>query len=86
MSELHSVAELETLILEVLREELLDLGDDFGAKSDLVEAGLSSLAAVQLLLAIEERTGIWVDESELTPENLGSVEALARCVQQHVGA
>ena len=63
MSESHSVADLETLILEVLREELLDVDDGFDAKSDLVEAGLSSLAAVQLLLAIEERTGIWVARS-----------------------
>lgn len=86
MGQSPGVAELESLILEVLREELLDVADDFDARSDLVEAGLSSLAAVQLLLAIEERTGIWVDESELTPENLESVEALARCVHQHVGA
>jgi acyl carrier protein len=85
VSETHSVAELEGLILEVLRDELLDVDERFDAKSDLVEAGLSSLAAVQLLLAIEERTGIWVDESELTPENLESVEALARCVHQRVG-
>lgn len=86
MGELHSVESLETLILEVLREELLDVADDFDAKSDLVAAGLTSMAAVQLLLAIEERTGIWVDESELTPENLASVEALARCVHGHVNA
>ena len=65
---------------------VLDVGDDFDAKSDLVAAGLSSLAAVQLLLAIEESTGVWVDESELTPENLQSVEALARCVHEYVGA
>jgi acyl carrier protein len=81
----YGVAEIEALILEVLRDELLDLPDDFDTKSDLMGAGLSSLAAVQLLLAIEERTGIWVDESELTPENLASVETLARCVHQHVG-
>lgn len=84
MSDHPSVEELQQLILEFLREELPDLGDGFDSKSDLVEAGLSSLAAVQLLLAIEERTGIWVDESELTPENLASAEALARCVHAHV--
>ena len=67
-------------------EELPDLGDAFDSRSDLVEAGLSSLAAVQMLLAIEERTGVWVDESELTPENLASAEALARCVHAHVVA
>jgi acyl carrier protein len=82
----HSIESLKELIVEFLREELSDLSDDFDTKSDLVEAGLSSLLAVQLLLAIEERTGIWVDESELTPENLASVEALARCVHGHVSS
>ncbi len=86
MPETHSVETLQSLILEFLQEELVDLGDCFDTKSDLVEAGLSSLVAVQLLLTIEERTGIWVDESELTPENLASVEALARCVHGHLDA
>lgn len=72
--------------MEFLREELPDAGDAFDSGSDLVEAGLTSMAAVQMLLAIEERTGVWVDESELTPENLASAEALARCVHGHVGA
>jgi len=81
-----SVEDLTQLILGFLREELPDAGPDFGAKSDLIEAGLSSLIAVQMLLAIEERTGIWVDESELTPENLASAEALARCVHAHLEA
>lgn len=81
-----TVDDLTQLIMEFLREELPDLGPDFDTRSDLVEAGLSSLAAVQMLLAIEERTGIWVDESELTPENLASAEALARCVHSHVEA
>ena len=48
--------------------------------SNLVEAGLDSLAVTQLLLALEESTGIWVDESLLTPENLASADALAACV------
>jgi acyl carrier protein len=85
LSQSPDVAELESLIIEVLRQEL-EVDERFDAKSDLVEAGLTSLVAVQLLLAIEERTGIWVDESELTPENLESAEALARCVHEHVAA
>lgn len=86
MSEPVSIEALQDLITEFLREELEGLSDGFDTKSDLVEAGLSSLLAVQLLLAIEERTGIWVDESELTPENLKSVEALALCVHGHLDA
>lgn len=75
-----NLEDLTALIFDVLREELLEAGDDFTPESNLVDAGLSSLAVVQLLLAVEERTGIWVDEAELTPENLESARALARCV------
>jgi acyl carrier protein len=79
-------ARLEQLILETLRDDLLELGPDFDRKSDLVAAGLDSLAVTQLLLAIEERTGLWVDESLLTPENLESVETLAALVHAELEA
>lgn len=80
-----SVEALETLIFEVLRGELLEVGDEFTPESNLVESGLSSLAVVQLLLAVEEQTGIWVDEAELTPENLATVKTLAACVHEQRG-
>ncbi|MBI3766873.1 MAG: acyl carrier protein [Deltaproteobacteria bacterium] len=66
--------------------ELLSLGADFSPQSDLVAAGLDSLAVTQLMLAIEDRTGIWVDESRLTPENLRSAETLAACVYEQMAA
>jgi acyl carrier protein len=66
--------------------ELVDLGPGFGPSSDLRAAGLDSLAITQLLLAIEERTGVWIDESRLTPENLASPATLAACIfDQMVG-
>jgi acyl carrier protein len=67
-------------IFEILRDEILEVDGSFTPASNLVEAGLDSLAVTQLLLALEESTGIWVDESLLTPENLASAEALAACV------
>ena len=76
---------LESLIFELLRTELLEVGDEFTPESNLVESGLSSLAVVQLLLAVEEQTGIWVDEAELTPENLSTVKTLASCVYEQRG-
>ena len=38
----------------------------------------------QLLLAIEEATGMWTDESLLTPENLETAETLAASIHDHV--
>jgi acyl carrier protein len=77
--------ELALLIHRILRDDLLEVSDDFTPKSNLIEAGLDSLAVTQLMLSIEESTGVWVDESLLTPENLASAEALAACVHEHVG-
>jgi acyl carrier protein len=67
-------------IFDLLRDEILEVDERFTRGSNLVEAGLDSLAVTQLLLALEESTGIWVDESLLTPENLASADALAACV------
>jgi acyl carrier protein len=75
---------LAELIHRILRDELLEVSEDFTPASDLIEAGLDSLAVTQLMLAIEENTGVWVDESLLTPENLASAETLAACVHEHV--
>ena len=75
--------ELVECVVESLRQ-LLSVGDDFGAQSDLGGAGLDSLAVTQLMLAIEDRTGIWVDESRLTPENLRSAETLAASVYEQM--
>ena len=72
-------------IFEILRDEILEVDASFTPRSSLVEAGLDSLAVTQLLLALEESTGVWVDESLLTPENLASTEALAACVAALAG-
>jgi acyl carrier protein len=67
-------------IFQILRDEILSVRGDFSPSSNLVDAGLDSLAVTQLMLSIEESTGIWVDESLLTPENLESAETLADLV------
>jgi len=75
---------LAELIHRILRDDLLSVGRDFTPRSNLIEAGLDSLAVTQLMLSIEETTGVWVDESLLTPENLASSETLAACVHEHL--
>jgi acyl carrier protein len=76
---------LAELIHRILRDDLLEVSADFTPASDLIAAGLDSLAVTQLMLSIEESTGVWVDESLLTPENLASSETLADCVHEHLG-
>jgi acyl carrier protein len=71
-------------VYRILREDLLSVGDEFTPSSSLIDAGLDSLAVTQLLLAIEESTGVWVDESLLTEETLASAESLAACVHAQI--
>ncbi|HEY2389272.1 MAG TPA: phosphopantetheine-binding protein [Candidatus Binatia bacterium] len=77
--------ELVACVVETLRR-LLQLGPDFTEQSDLIAAGIDSLAVTQLMLAIEDRTGIWIDESRLTPENLRSAVTLAACVYEQLAS
>jgi acyl carrier protein len=78
--------ELARRVVEILRDGLLHVGNEFDVKSNLVEAGLDSMAVTQLMLAIEECTGVWVDESQLTPENLESAESLAACIHAQLNS
>lgn len=71
-------------VIETMRV-LLGTGEDVTASSP-VAGTLDSLGITQLVLAIEEKTGVWVDESLLTPENLASVEAFAACVHGQLQA
>ncbi len=71
-------------VCEILREELLEVDDGFGPSSNLVESGLDSLAVTQLMLSLEESTGIWLDESLLTPEVLETADTLAACLLEEL--
>ena len=75
---------LTELIHRILRDDLLAPKAAFSPQSNLIESGLDSLAVTQLLLAIEEATGLWTDESLLTPENLETAETLAASIHAYV--
>src|SRR5262245_622907 len=73
--------ELTTELHRLVQRELR-LDDRFTAVSNLQQSGLDSLALTRLLLAVEERLGVWIDESLLTPDNLENVESLAAGVHE----
>jgi acyl carrier protein len=79
-----SLEELTTKVFGILRDEILTTESDFSAQSNLIDAGLDSLAVTQLMLSIEELTGVWLDESLLTPENLESAETLSALVHERI--
>jgi acyl carrier protein len=74
--------EIEQRIFDIVRHDILSVHESFTKESNLIEAGLDSLALTQLMLAIEENTGVWVDESLLTEETLTNVKTLSALVHQ----
>lgn len=68
---------LETQLLTLISERLLEVPRDFGVESDLFAHGLDSMAIMQFLLLIEEEFGISIPERELTRQNFGSVKSVA---------
>ena len=79
-----TIEDLTAKVFEILRDEILSAGSDFSARSNLIDAGLDSLAVTQLMLSIEESTGVWLDESLLIPENLESAETLAALIHERL--
>ena len=55
-------------------------GDPLAA--NLREAGLSSVAAVRLMLELEGAFGIAIPDADLTPENFASVASIAALVRR----
>ena len=72
--------ELVAMLVDVLETEVLRSDVSLDRSSGLEESGLDSLKLTQVLLSVEERTGLWLDEENLTPENLETVGTLADCL------
>lgn len=68
---------LELELVTLIRERLLETPPDFSATSNLYDAGLDSMAIMQLLLLIEEKYGIMLPDADLSTENFSSAQHLA---------
>jgi acyl carrier protein len=56
------------------------LAADVGRSTRLVDAGLTSMDMVNLMLGVEAEFDFTIPQSEITPENFQSVETLERMV------
>lgn len=73
---------LATKILHLIRGELLETGDDFSLDSDLFEAGLDSMAIMQLTLLLERDFGICIPESLIVKSTFSTARSLAEVLLQ----
>lgn len=81
-------SEQTNAIRDILREHGR-LAQDVGAlndQSDLFEAGLTSHASVNLMLALEDHFQIEFPERMLQRRTFGSIEAIRCCLEELLGA
>ena len=80
-TELLDPSGLEHELLRLVRDHLLDgVAADFDVLASLPDAGLDSMAIMQLLLLVEDRFGVWLPEEDLTRENFSCIRSLALAV------
>ncbi len=77
---------LEAQLADLIRERLLDLPCDFGAETNLYEAGLDSMGIMHLLLAIEDRFGILLPEADVSQKNFCTLANLGRLLRNRLVA
>jgi acyl carrier protein len=75
-------AEVERRILALVQSILTQnaILAEVGAESLLVDAGLTSMDMVNLMLGVEAEFDFTIPQSEITPENFQSVKTLKRLI------
>jgi acyl carrier protein len=70
-----------TEVIDWLNDEgVLELDWDFPEEGDLFEAGLDSMAVMQLVVAVEDRFGIELGPEDLSKANLATPTTLAALI------
>jgi acyl carrier protein len=67
-----------------IEEELLD-GADLGDEDPIAVGLLDSLGVEQLVAFLEETFGVTFDDEQYTPENLSSIDAVAKVIDAKIG-
>jgi acyl carrier protein len=72
-----SSGDKKTKLLEIVSTEILEVGGGFDEDSDLFEAGLDSMAIMQLLIRIESEFGVQLRVGEINRANFSTVRKIA---------
>jgi acyl carrier protein len=79
--------EIKTQVREYVAKNLLFSDNGFGYDDDasfLQEGIVDSVGVLELVLFVEEKFGVAVDDGDITPDNFDSVNKLADYVQRHI--
>ena len=68
---------MESKLLQIIQDEILGSPEPLTPDSDLFEAGLDSMAIMQLLLHIEDYFKIALEPADLSRENFRTASKIA---------
>lgn len=81
MSDTDVGSQMEKKLITVIGEDLMELEPDFGPEDNLFDAGLDSMAIMQLLLVIEENFGVNIPAAELSRDNFSTARAIVQLIE-----
>jgi acyl carrier protein len=67
-------------LVGLIRERLLDTRPGFDADSDLYEHGLDSMALMQLLVLVEGKYRVVIDEARVTADAFRTAHGIAKLI------
>lgn len=70
----------EDILAMLGEEQLVELPPDAGAETDLFEAGMDSMAVMQLIVVLEERWGVVLGAADVDRESLGTPARMAATI------
>lgn len=73
---------LQETLSQIVQSQLFDSTQPLVTDQNLFDSGLESMGIMQLIIQIEERIGVAIDDSEITRENFTSVATLAAMVER----
>ena len=72
--------QIESILLEFLREEVFDASLALDEHTDLLQSGFDSLALLRLLNYTEQHVGIRIPESQINEHRIRTVRNLAEWI------
>ncbi len=77
MPDPENLSQLESRVLSLVRDEVLQTPPGFTVESDLFDAGLDSMAIMQLLLLLEEHYAVAIPVGSVSRANFKSAQTIA---------
>ena len=75
---------IEEKLAVLMRDHLLETSPGFTLDSNLYDAGLDSMALMQLLILIENHFGLMLGEPDLSRGNFTSIRSLAQLIHRNM--